>query len=116
MPEAKSEITFNSLLNLVNVCHSNEKEVIWGFVNEYDKSLNSKDNPEIDLLIQFAINYYLFESNNKKVDKSSVLLSLCLDDSIPDGVALLPARLLQSISLKPKTFIYLASILGNSNA
>ena len=76
-------------------------------------------NSEQAQLMGFEVNDSLavtFESNNKKVDKSSVLLSLCLDESIPDGVALLPARLLQSISLKQKTFIYLASILGNSNA
>ena len=57
-PEFKSEISFNSLLNLVSVCNSNEKNVIWGFVNEYDNSLNSKNNPEFDNLIQYAINYY----------------------------------------------------------
>jgi lysyl-tRNA synthetase class 1 len=57
-PEFKSEITFNSLINLVSVCNTSEKEIIWGFVNEYDSSLNSKDNPQFDLLIQYAINYY----------------------------------------------------------
>jgi lysyl-tRNA synthetase class 1 len=57
-PNFKSEITFNSLLNLVSVCNSNEKKVIWGFVNEYNSSLNLKNNPELDTLIQYAINYY----------------------------------------------------------
>ena len=57
-PIFKNEITFNSLLNLVSVCNSNEKEVIWGFVKEYDSTLNSQDNPEFDMLIQYAINYY----------------------------------------------------------
>ena len=57
-PILKNEITFNSLLNLVNVCNSNEKKVIWGFVNEYDSSLSLEGNPEFDLLIQYAINYY----------------------------------------------------------
>jgi len=74
-PKLKSEITFNSLLNLVSACNSNEKEVIWGFVNEYDKSLNSKESPEFDLLIQNAINYYSdFVFPNKsylKIDDSS---------------------------------------------
>jgi len=57
-PKFKSEISFNSLLNLVSVCNSNEKKVIWGFVNEYDDSLNPKNNPEFDNLIQYAINFY----------------------------------------------------------
>jgi len=57
-PNFKSEITFNSLLNLVSACNSNEKKVIWGFVNEYNPSLNLRNNPELDSLIQYAINYY----------------------------------------------------------
>ncbi len=57
-PNANSEITFNSLINLVSVCNSNEKEVIWGFVREYDASLNAKNNQEFDRLIDYAINYY----------------------------------------------------------
>jgi len=55
-----------------------------------------------------------FESADHKVDKTSLPLSL--DDSIPNGVALLPALLLQSISLIQNTFIYLKSGLENSNA
>ena len=57
-PNANSEITFNSLINLVSVCNSNEKEVIWGFVREYDASLNAKNNQEFDRLIDYAINFY----------------------------------------------------------
>ena len=57
-PEFKSEITYNSLLNLVSVCNSNDKEVIWRFVNEYDSTLTPLINKEFDLLIQYAINYY----------------------------------------------------------
>ena len=67
LPKFKSEITFNSLLNLVSVCNSNEKKVIWGFVKEYDSSLDSENNPEFDSLIQYAINYYNdFVLPNKK--------------------------------------------------
>ena len=57
-PNVNNEITFNSLINLVSVCNSNEKEVIWGFVREYDESLNAKNNQEFDRLIDYAINYY----------------------------------------------------------
>jgi len=66
-PKFDSEINFNFLMNLVNVCNSTDKNVIWKFVNEYDKSLNPKDNPIFDNLIQFAINYYIdFVLPNKK--------------------------------------------------
>ena len=62
-PEPESEITFNTLMNLVSVCNSTDKEVIWSFVNEYDSSLNAKNNPVFDKLIQFAINYYIWKSD-----------------------------------------------------
>ena len=61
------KINFNSLMNLVSICNSTDKNVIWGFIKEYDDSLNSKNNPEFDKLIQFAINYYIdFIQPNKK--------------------------------------------------
>jgi len=69
-PKFESEINFNSLMNLVSICNSTDKNVIWGFVKEYDNLLNSKDNPEFDNLIQFAINYYTdFIKPNKKYKK-----------------------------------------------
>ena len=66
----ETEINFISLMNLVNICNSTDKKVIWGFVREYDGSLNLKDNPKIDELIQYAINYYTdFVLPNKKYIK-----------------------------------------------
>ena len=58
-PKYESEINFNSLLNLVSVCNTTEKKIIWGFVQEYDKSLKPETDLKIDELIQFAINYYV---------------------------------------------------------
>ena len=73
-----NEITFNSLINLVSVCNSNEKEVIWSFINEYDPILNSNDNHQLDGLIQHAINYYNdFILPNKKylrIDETNILI------------------------------------------
>ena len=93
-PKFKSEITFNSLLNLVSVCNSNEKKVIWGFVNEYDSSMNSNDNKDFDSLIQYAINYYndfilpnkkylKLDDSNKKIfiDLKKLLLESNLDST-----------------------------------
>ncbi len=77
-PFIESKISFNSILNLVSVCNSNDKKIIWGFINEYDISLNAKNNPEIDTLIDYAINYYNdFILPNKKyllVDNSNKLI------------------------------------------
>ena len=42
-------------------------------VNEYDNTLNPKDNPEFDKLIQYAINYYIdFIQPNKKYTKINI--------------------------------------------
>ena len=54
----KSDITFNSLTNLVSICNTNDKDVIWGFVKQYDPNLSPSTNKEFDKLIDYAINYY----------------------------------------------------------
>ncbi len=63
----KSDITFNSLTNLVSICNTDDKEIIWGFVNQYDPNLSPITNPEFDQLIDYAIHYYIdFVLPNKK--------------------------------------------------
>ncbi len=56
--EFKTEINFNTLTNLVSISNSNNKKVIWSFINKYDKDLDQNNNPEFDRLIDFALNYY----------------------------------------------------------
>ena len=63
----KSDITFNSLTNLVSICNTDDKKIIWSFVNQYDSSISPENNPEFDKLINYAINYYNdFVLPNKK--------------------------------------------------
>ncbi len=63
----KSDITFNSLTNLVSICNTKDKNIIWGFVNQYDANINPINNPQFDKLIDYAINYYNdFVLPNKK--------------------------------------------------
>jgi len=63
----QSDITFNSLTNLVSICNTDDKDIIWGFVNQYDSNLSSLTNPEFDKFIDYAINYYTdFVLPNKK--------------------------------------------------
>ncbi len=63
----KSDITFNALTNLVSICNTVDKNVIWSFVNQYDLNISPKNNPEFDELIDYAINYYNdFVLPNKK--------------------------------------------------
>ena len=63
----KSDITFNSLTNLVSICNTDDKDIIWSFINQYDSKLSPLSNPEFDKLIDYAINYYNdFVLPNKK--------------------------------------------------
>jgi len=57
-PKYKSKITFNSLINLVSICNSTDKKIIWSFINKYDSNLNKKNNPNFDKLIDYSLNYY----------------------------------------------------------
>jgi len=54
----KSDITFNSLTNLVSICNTSDKNIIWGFINQYDASINPQNNSKFDNLIDYSINYY----------------------------------------------------------
>jgi len=35
-----------------------KKKSFWGFIKEYDKDIDPNENSELDLLIEYAINYY----------------------------------------------------------
>ncbi len=54
----KTDINFNTLTNLVSVSNSNDKKVIWSFINKYDPNLNPDKHKEFDRLINYALNYY----------------------------------------------------------
>ena len=54
----KTDISFNALTNLVSISNSDDKKVIWSFINKYDEQLSPENNQEFDRLIDFALNYY----------------------------------------------------------
>ncbi|MBI04574.1 MAG: lysine--tRNA ligase [Pelagibacteraceae bacterium] len=74
----KSEISFNSLTNLVSICNTDDKEIIWGFINQYDNEISPTNNPEFDKLIDYAINYYkdfvLPNKNYLKIDDDNIFI------------------------------------------
>jgi lysyl-tRNA synthetase class 1 len=51
-------ISFNLLLNLVSVCNSDDKSVLWGFISRYAPSATPENAPYLDHMTSFAINYY----------------------------------------------------------
>ena len=58
-PKSEDKISFNMLMNLVGVCNSKDKNVIWNFLKKYDDNHDSKTNKGLDKLIEYAINYYI---------------------------------------------------------
>ena len=46
-------------MNLVGVCNSVDKKIIWNFLREYDEHLDPQTNKLLDNLIGYAINYYI---------------------------------------------------------
>ncbi len=52
------DISFGILLNLASVCNPDSKEVLWGFISNYNKLATPENLPYLDKLVIYAINYY----------------------------------------------------------
>lgn len=68
----RAHLSFNILLNLANVCHSEDKAVLWHFISRYRPDANPETAPMLDKLVEYAINYYQdFVRPNKSYRKAS---------------------------------------------
>lgn len=57
-PDPEVGVSYSMLLNLVNVCHSDDPQVIWHYVSRNLPGTTPQTSPELDRLIGFAIAYY----------------------------------------------------------
>tara|TARA_B100001093_G_scaffold445845_1_gene449724 strand:- start:519 stop:2111 length:1593 start_codon:yes stop_codon:yes gene_type:complete len=57
-PENDSPLTFAILLNLVSVCNTEDKTILWGFITRYAPSASPEMNPTLDALVEYSIRYY----------------------------------------------------------
>ncbi len=57
-PEEGADVSFTALLNLVGVCHSEDKDVLWYFVSRSWTQATPQTAPMVDRLIGYAIAYY----------------------------------------------------------
>jgi len=57
-PKAELPITFGLLLNLVSVSNTEDKSVLWGFIRRYAKDATPENQPILDHLVGYAVNYY----------------------------------------------------------
>jgi lysyl-tRNA synthetase class 1 len=51
-------ISFGLLLNLVSVCNSDNKKLLWNFIKKYAPNANFDNIIYMDMLLDHAINYY----------------------------------------------------------
>jgi lysyl-tRNA synthetase class 1 len=58
VPKHETGVSFSMLLNLVGVCHSDDREVIWHYLTRYVPDANAESSPITDRLVDFAIRYY----------------------------------------------------------
>lgn len=73
-PLPETGLSFGILLNLVSVCNTQDKAVLWGFVERYISGANAAQMPYLDKLLGFAIRYY--QDFIKKVYKAPTELDL----------------------------------------
>ena len=57
-PTESVHLSFNILLNLASVCHTEDKAVLWHFISRYRPDAKPETAPMLDRLVDYAINYY----------------------------------------------------------
>ncbi|MCC6597706.1 MAG: lysine--tRNA ligase [Alphaproteobacteria bacterium] len=58
-PEARNTpINFALLLNLVNAANTNNPEILWTFIQHYNKGTTPENAPFLNRLVEYAIRYY----------------------------------------------------------
>ncbi len=80
-PPERSHLTFSLLLNLANACHSEDKDVLWGFITRYDATATAQSNPLLDRLVGHALAFYRdFVKPTKKYRSASEIERAALQD------------------------------------
>ncbi|MBT4890057.1 MAG: lysine--tRNA ligase [Rhodospirillales bacterium] len=57
-PHESAHLSYNILLNLASVCHTEDKAVLWHFISRYRPDATPENAPILDKLVEYAINYY----------------------------------------------------------
>ena len=57
-PSEDAHISYNVLLNLASVCHTEDKNVLWHFISRYRREATPETAPILDKLVGHAVNYY----------------------------------------------------------
>ncbi|PHR91490.1 MAG: lysine--tRNA ligase [Robiginitomaculum sp.] len=57
-PQDNPPVSFALLLNLVSAANASDKDILWGFIENYADGANPADNPVLDNLCEYAVRYY----------------------------------------------------------
>jgi lysyl-tRNA synthetase class 1 len=57
-PRDDLPISFSLLLNLASASHSDDRNVLWGFIRNYAPDATPENHPRLDHLVGYAINYF----------------------------------------------------------
>ncbi len=100
-PKTHSPLTFNLLLNLAGACHAEEKSVLWGFISRYAPGSTPDNQPLLDQLVGYALQYYQdFVAPSQKYKKPNSVERIALVDlakamqELPDTT---DARMIQTV-------------------
>jgi len=79
-PSEDAHISYNVLLNLASVCHTEDKNVLWHFISRYREDATPETAPILDKLVGHAVNYYRdfvrpAKSYRKPTEEESAALS-----------------------------------------
>lgn len=81
VPQEKLPVGFSMLLNLASVCHTQDKDVLWGYITRYAPEACPKGIPFLDELVGFALRYYQdFIAPHKRYRPPTPLERAALED------------------------------------
>ena len=86
VPRNDISISFSLLLNLASVCHAEDPQIIWGFIEKYSPGTIGSKNKFLEEMVNFSVAYYndmikpykVYRSPNDQEKKALKELSLGL--------------------------------------
>ena len=80
-PFEPAHLSYNVLLNLVGVCNTEDRAVLWAFISRYAPEARPENSPILDTLVGCAINYYRdFIKPAKRYRRPSAAEATALED------------------------------------
>ena len=90
-PREDAHLSFNILLNLASVCHTEDKAVIWHFISRYRPDATPEGAPILDRLVEYAINYYRDFVKPSKAYRAPTDVERAALEELVEKLASLPA-------------------------